>query len=76
VHVLLNQRDRGFAHWHELKTCLSSYTPSPGGSAGYNAAQLDQIQAELKSTGTSTLKPMNGSEGSIVACVTKSKYQP
>jgi hypothetical protein len=76
VHVLLNNRDRGFAHWHELKTCLSSYTPSPGGSAGYNAAQLDQIHAELKSTGTSTLKPMNGSEGRIVACVTKSKYQP
>jgi hypothetical protein len=76
VRVLLNNRDRGFAHWHGLKKCLASYTPSPGGSAGYSPAQLDQIEAELKATGVSTLKPMNGGEGAMVNCIYENKYQP
>ena len=76
VRVLINSRDRGFADWQGLKKCLTSYTPSPGGSAGYSPAQLDQIEAELKSTGISKVTPINGSEGAMVICVSKHSYQP
>jgi hypothetical protein len=72
VDVLLNHRKRGHAKWKPLKACLLSYTPSPGGSGGYTAAQLDQIETDIKgSTGVSTLAPSNGSEGAIVGCIEK-----
>jgi hypothetical protein len=74
VDVFLNHRKRGHAKWKPLKDCLESYTSSPGGSAGYTAAQLNQIETDLKgSAGVSTLAPSNGSEGAIVGCIKKNR---